>query len=421
MATTSQSRILTLDIVRGVAVMGILAMNIYGFGLPLGAYFNPTVAGGDSGINLATWFADFVLFDGKMRGLFSILFGASALLVIERAMAREKNAAFTHYSRMVWLFAFGMAHYWFIWWGDILAMYAMAGLFLFFWRKNSAKILRNWAIGILSVMILVGIFQSFSLGMILSGKVTMPAEDYADLMEQLAFVKILMGADTTGLAAEIARMKGDYAGIMEYRFIDHPWKMVSMSAGGLPMVIGIMLIGMWLFRNGFLTGGWDSARYKKVALICLGIGSVGSALCGYYQMANEWSFQSMMMTMNINGIFQIVSAVGWAALIILLAKKGMEGGIASRLAAAGRMAFTNYLGTSIVMTTIFYGYGLNQFGNYDRFALNIFVIAMWAAILIWSKPWLERFHYGPLEWLWRSLARLKPQPMLKRAAPAIEA
>jgi len=108
MATTTRARILTLDIVRGVAVMGILAMKIYSFSLPLGAYFNPTVYGGASGIDLATWYADFLLFDGKMRGLFSLLFGASALLVIERAQARERSAAMTHYSRMVWLFAFGM-------------------------------------------------------------------------------------------------------------------------------------------------------------------------------------------------------------------------------------------------------------------------------------------------------------------------
>ena len=413
MATTTPTRILTLDIVRGVAVMGILAMNIYGFALVQGAYFNPTVMGGDSGLNLATWFTDYILFDGKMRGLFSILFGASALLVIERAMVKEKSPAFTHYSRMLWLFAFGMVHYWFIWWGDILALYAMAGLFLFFWRKNSAKILRNWALGMLIVMLALGVFQSMSLGMLMSGQVTMPADEYAELMEQMEFVKVLMGTDTSGVAAEIARMKGDYAGIVDWRFVDHRWKMVMMGAQGLPMTIGIMLIGMWLFRNGFLTGSWESARYKKVALLCLGIGGVGSALCAYYQMINGWSFMSMMMTMNINGAFQIVSAVGWAALIILLAKKGLEGGLATRLAAAGRMAFTNYLGTSIVMTTIFYGYGLNQFAESDRFVLNIFVIAMWAAILLWSKPWLERFHYGPLEWLWRSLARREPQPMLR--------
>ena len=421
MATTSIQRILTLDIVRGVAVMGILAMNIYAFSLPLGAYFNPTVAGGDSGIDLATWFADYVLFDGKMRGLFSLLFGASVLLVIERAQASQKNAAFTHYSRMVWLFAFGMVHYWFIWWGDILAMYAMSGLFLFLWRNNSAKILRNWAIGLLTVMSLFSLVQMGGLAAVMANPSMMPADDYAKMLEDLSVMKVFMGTDTSGVAAEVARMKGDYAGIVDWRLNEHRWKMLMFSAQGLPLSIGIMLLGMWLFRNGFLTGAWEAARYRKVAILCLGIGSLGSGLLGYYMIGADFSFQSLMLAMTANGPFQIVSAVGWAALIILLAKKGMEGALANRLAAAGRMAFTNYLGTSIVMTTIFYGYGLDRFGEYGRFTLNAFVLLMWAAILLWSKPWLERFHYGPLEWLWRSLARFKPQPFLKKPAPALEA
>lgn len=418
MATTSPSRILTLDIVRGVAVMGILAMNIYAFSLPLGAYFNPTVMGGDTGIDLATWFVDFVLFDGKMRGLFSLLFGASALLVIERAMASNRSAALTHYSRMLWLFAFGMAHYWFIWWGDILAMYAMSGLFLFLWRKNSAKVLRNWGIGLITVMTIFGLVQMGGLVAVMANPSMMPADQYADMMKNMAVMKQFMGTDTSTVAAEIARMKGGYEGILDYRFVEHRWKMVGFSAQGLPSSIGIMLIGMWLFRNGFLTGAWERARYARVAAWCLGIGFLGSGAIGAYLIAQGFTFQSMIMTMMINGLFQIVTAVGWAALIIYLAKKAMDGAIAERLSAAGRMAFTNYLGTSIVMTTIFYGYGLNQFGDYGRFEVNIFVLAMWTAILLWSKPWLERFHYGPFEWLWRSLARFKPQPMLKRPQAA---
>ena len=90
--------------------------------------------------------------------------------------------------------------------------------------------------------------------------------------------------------------------------------------------------------------------------------------------------------------------------------------VRSRLAAAGRMAFTNYLATSIVMTTIFYGYGLGLFGSVGRLPLYLFCFGMWAAMLLWSKPWLERYHYGPLEWLWRSLSRWRVQPMKKAAA-----
>ena len=423
MATTSPSRIATLDIVRGVAVMGILAMNIYAFSMPLGAYFNPTAFGGASGVDLATWLVDFALVDGKMRGLFSLLFGASALLVIERAMASNRSPALTHYSRMVWLFAFGMAHYWFIWWGDILALYAMSGLFLFLWRKNSAKILRNWGIGLTVVMTLFGAVQMIGLSSVLADPSSIPAEQYAQIKQNLSVMKEFMGTDTSGVPAEIARMKGSYEGIVDHRFVEQRWKMVGFSLQSLPSSIGIMLIGMWLFRNGFLTGAWERARYAKVAAWCLGIGVLGSAAIGSYVISQGFTLSVLLQTMMINGLLQIVAAVGWAALIIFLAKKGLESGIAERLSAAGRMAFTNYLMTSIVMTTIFYGYGGDLYGTFGRFEVNVFVLGMWAAILLWSKPWLERFHYGPFEWLWRSLARFKPQPMLKRhrEAPAIAA
>lgn len=416
MATTTLNRILTLDIVRGVAVMGILAMNIYAFAMPMGAYFNPNVYGGDSGINLAAWYTDFVLFDGKMRGLFSLLFGASTLLVIERAQASGKNAIFTHYSRMIWLFAFGMAHYWFIWWGDILALYAMCGLLLFLWRNAQAKTLRNWAIGILVVMTGFAAFQMFGLMAVLKDPSLVPPEQLAEIEKNLEVMRVFMGTDISGVPAEIARMKGDYAGIVDHRFIDERWKMVGFSAQGVPGSVAIMLVGMWLFRNGFLLGDWETARYRKVAIWCLGIGCSAAALIGAYLVNNDFGFEAMMLGMTFSGPFQLVAAVGWAALIILLAKRNLAGAIAARIGAAGRMAFSNYLGTSIVMTTLFYGYGGNLFGQFDRFPVNIFVLMMWGLILLWSKPWLERFHYGPLEWIWRSLARLSPQPMLKKQA-----
>ena len=92
------------------------------------------------------------------------------------------------------------------------------------------------------------------------------------------------------------------------------------------------------------------------------------------------------------------------------------GRITERLAAAGRMAFTNYLTTSIVMTTLFYGYGLGWYGTLSRAALYPIVFAMWAAMLLWSPAWLARFRYGPFEWLWRSLARLELQPMRRASA-----
>ena len=114
---------------------------------------------------------------------------------------------------------------------------------------------------------------------------------------------------------------------------------------------------------------------------------------------------------------RLMMTIGYAALLVLLIKHHAASPWIGRVAAAGRAAFSNYLGTSIVMTTIFYGYGLGLFGRVDRAPLYLFVIAAWAVMLLWSKPWLDRFRYGPLEWLWRSLARGAMQPMRKEARP----
>ena len=119
--------------------------------------------------------------------------------------------------------------------------------------------------------------------------------------------------------------------------------------------------------------------------------------------------------------FDTVMATVWAALIILWVKQGGVSALRDRVAAAGRMAFTNYLATSAVMTTIFYGYGLNMFGEVDRAALWLFVLGMSGLMLLWSKHWLDRFHYGPLEWLWRTLSRGKVQPMRRTAASGVAA
>src|SRR4051812_35172054 len=127
----TKTRLIALDLVRGIAVMGILLLNIVSFAMPEAAYMNPRAYGGWHGADLVAYLVNFVLFDGKMRGLFSFLFGASLLLVTERAEASGRNAAAVHYARMGWLLAFGLAHLWLVWAGDILVLYALVGMLAF--------------------------------------------------------------------------------------------------------------------------------------------------------------------------------------------------------------------------------------------------------------------------------------------------
>ena len=140
MPQSAEERHLSIDAVRGFAVLGILLMNVVGMGLPSFAYLDPTYAGGSTGADLWTWAVNNVLTDGKMRGLFTILFGASTVLIAERAEGGKPGPIETHYRRMFWLFIIGMLHAYFLWWGDILVCYSVAGLFIFPFRKLNPRI-----------------------------------------------------------------------------------------------------------------------------------------------------------------------------------------------------------------------------------------------------------------------------------------
>src|SRR5213596_1737288 len=137
--TEPPSRIITLDIIRGIAVMGIFSVNIIAFAMIEAAYLNPAAYGGHTGADLALWATNMVLVDGKMRTLFSMLFGASMLLVIERAQASGRSGWWTHFRRMIVLLGFGLIHYYFIWFGDILTLYAVSGLIAFLFRRLSPR------------------------------------------------------------------------------------------------------------------------------------------------------------------------------------------------------------------------------------------------------------------------------------------
>ncbi|HMP46010.1 MAG TPA: DUF418 domain-containing protein [Sphingopyxis sp.] len=410
----SATRYESLDAIRGVAVMGILAMNIVAFALPFPAYGNPAAGGPPGDLDLATWFFNFVAIDSKMRGMFSMLFGASTLLVIERAMAGGRGAAGAHYSRMFWLAVFGLGHFYLIWFGDILFLYAMSGLLLFLFRKLSVKALLLWSIP----FFLIGIGLPGSLWAMLSMAEagSLPPEMMAGMKEALAEMNADMGPDTPTYAKDIAIYLGSYAGIVGHRTGEMGGDPLFFLVMFLWETMGLMLVGMALFKSRMLTGEWDAARYRKWALWGFLIGVPPLAGLALYQVNAGFSAVSVFgATMALSIPFDTAMTIGWAALIMLLIKTAASDAVRARLAATGRMAFTNYLTTSIVMTTIFYGYGLGLFGSVGRLPLYLFCLGMWAAMLLWSKPWLDRFHYGPLEWLWRSLSRWSLQPMRKAA------
>lgn len=405
-------RLVSLDAIRGVAVMGILAMNIVAFALPFPAYSNPAAGGPPGDLDLATWFFNFVFIDSKMRGMFSLLFGASTLLVIESAAMAGRNAARTHYSRMFWLALFGLAHFYLVWFGDILFLYAICGLLLFLFRKLSVKALLLWSLPFFLVGIGIPASLWATLSMAQAG--SLPAEAAAGMQEALRQINADMGPSTPTYAEETALYLGSYASILGHRTGEMASDPLFFLGMFMWETMGLMLIGMALFKSRMLTGEWALARYRKWAVACFLIAAPPLIALALYQVQSDYSAVSIFgASMALSIPFDMVMTVGWTALIMLLIKSVTSDSVRARLAATGRMAFTNYLVTSIVMTSIFYGYGLGLFGSVGRASLYLFCFGMWAAMLLWSKPWLDRFQYGPLEWLWRSLSRGRAQPMRK--------
>ncbi|MGZ8352426.1 MAG: DUF418 domain-containing protein [Allosphingosinicella sp.] len=412
-ATEAPPRIATLDIVRGVAVMGILAMNIVGFALPFQAYMNPAALGPVGEADFASWLVSFIFVDGKMRGLFSLLFGASMMLVIEQATAKGEAADLIHYRRMFWLLFFGLIHLYLIWFGDILTGYALIGMIAFLFRNLSQRARVGWAAGLLIVQMLI--FAGLAaLATTLQQSAAAPGAAPALVAEWQGLEGMFGTMSPEARAQEFALYRGGYAEILADRVKDQalgPIKGLGLFGWE---TLAYFLLGMAALRSGFLTGGWSPARYLKTALLGFGFGIPAYALLAWLLVRDGFSVPMLFgLSMGAAVPFRLLMVIATASLIILATRKG--GALADRIAAAGRAAFTNYLGTSLIMTTLFYGYGGGLFARLGRAELWLVVLAAWALMLLWSRPWLDRFHYGPLEWLWRSLARGSAQPMRRHA------
>jgi uncharacterized protein len=411
--TEPPPRIATLDIVRGVAVMGILAMNIVAFAMPPAAYLNPLAYGIDSDADLASWAFGFVLIDGKMRGLFSFLFGASMLLVIQKAEAKGESPASMHFRRMLWLLLFGYLHFYFIWYGDILTGYATIGMLAWFFRRKEPKKLIFW--GGFFVVVQFLLFAAMAASFLyVSQAVAAPGADPEMVKQWTAMQEGFAVPSDAQLATDMALFRGGWLDHAAHQLTEKTFEPLFMLFLFGWETLGYMLLGMAALKNGFFTGSWPDARYRRVALIGFGIAIPVYAILAAWLWSDGFTVP-MIVTLSLAGtvLFRPLMVVAFAALIILLTRPG--GALVERIAAAGRAAFTNYLGTSILMTALFYGWGLGWFGTLSRIELWLVVVAMWALILLWSKPWLDRFQYGPFEWLWRSLARWSFQPMRRPA------
>ena len=408
------TRYLELDALRGFAVMGILLMNIVGFSMPEMAYVSPAVYGGTDPPDIIVWALSYIFVDGKMRGLFTIMFGASLMLIIERAQGNHENPARVHFSRMAWLAIFGLAHFFFLWFGDILFLYAAVGCIAYFLSGLTAedlfrRALLIFAIGFVGYSVMFGslLYEQYQAG--LPGASATAIQNVAELLADF-------GSEPADIAEDIALHRSGFVPIFLDKLRNDPFGPLILVTYNLAETLPLMMIGMALYKNGFFTGKWSAAQYRRLGMRLTAIGTVILTAIALGLIHRKFD---MLLMLNAsyawNWPSQLLMTIGYAALLIGLIQKFSAASWIHRVAAVGRAAFTNYLGTSLLMTFIFYGWGLGLYGSVGRAELCLFVVAAWALMLLWSKPWLNHFRYGPLEWLWRSLAR--GQVQLMRNAP----
>lgn len=384
--------------------MGILLLNIVSFALPRAAYSDPTVYGSATGANWWAWAITFVLADGKMRGLFTMLFGASTILIADRALAQGQSPARRHYARMVSLFAIGMMHAYLIWSGDILVLYALCGAIVFLVSRWEPSRLVAIAALLLATQLASGALDHAA-ARAFETQATAAAAPPA-LRAQWRQYRHSLNQLRRDAAQEVRTFRGGWAEILPARIATTAETQRTGIPQNMPDTIALMLLGMALYRSGFFSGAWSPRAYRTTML-------VGYGVClPLYVPLVWWVAQSRFdpITLLLSDRLHLMLlrpglALAHAALVITLVGRFPNAWLSRRLAAVGRVAFSNYLGASLVGTYLFYGYGLGWFGYLPRWQLYPVVLALWALMLLWSPWWLRRFAFGPFEWLWRSMSR----------------
>lgn len=425
-------RISSVDTLRGFALLGILAMNITAYALFHGFDFRPIALGDIGKWNLLLWAARFVLFEGKMRALFSMLFGAGVVLLTSRLEKRGEGsrAAEIFQRRNLWLLAIGVLHGYFLWFGDILYTYALTGiLFLYPCRKLSPRKLIAAGLAVLAIgFINLGMRYEKRKGLEqravaaqaeeTAGK-QLTAQQKEDLM---AWNKVWnrWHPDRAALDKDAAEMRSGYWTVTK-RNMDTTMEIESIDYYRLGFCdsLGMMLIGMGLLRCGFLSGQLSWRVYAGTAAIGYGIGLPLGALSTWEVWSHGFAVISMVKWELLPyDLERLATAIGHASLVLLIVKAGALQWITRPLAAVGQTALSNYLGTSVICTLIFNGYGLGLYGKLQLSPLLCIVAGIWVVNLVASAIWLKHFQFGPVEWLWRSLTYWKAQPLRRASAEA---
>lgn len=369
-------RNVTLDFVRGVAILGILLLNISAFGLPKAAYLNPAWSGSASLSDAWTWALLDLLAQVKFLTLFALLFGAGLQLLLPRGKRWIQ-------SRLTLLALLGFIHGLFFWDGDILLAYALVGLVS--WRMvreaHHVKSLFNTGV----VLYLTGIAVLVLLGLISGTAANRSwAPDAANLQYE-QYWKLHGGMEAVSNRAD---MLSD--------------NLLALGAQYGWQLAGMMLMGAALMRSGWLKGQFSLRHYRRTGALLVAVGMAVNLPAIFAQWYLAWDYRWCAFLLQApRELSAPLQAIGYAALAWGYWPQLCRFRLVGAIACVGRMALTNYLLQTLICTTLFYHLGL--FMRFDRLQLLAFVPPIWAVNLLVSSLWLRRFRQGPVEWLWRQL------------------
>ena len=384
-------RIQSIDILRGVAVLGILIMNIQSFSMIMATYTNPMAYGNMEGINKWIWIISHIIANEKFMTLFSMLFGAGVVLLYERKSGQGKHSGRVHYFRNFWLLIFGLLHAFLLWHGDILVAYSLCGFFVFLFREKHPKTLLIWAGGFFIVPVILNLFTGWSL------------QFWSEEQINQTMLSWKPGAEV--IQKEIAGMQGTIWEQFQTRLPETSMMLTFLFFWLIFWrVTACMLIGMALYKSGVLLAKKSKVYYQRMVLIGALLGLPLIILGVVLNFRFEWKMEfSMFIGNQFNYFASLALSMSYLGLIMLLSKSTNFNKLKSVFSAVGKMAFTNYILMSVLGGLIFYGHGLGLYGQVDRIFQVLLMFAIWGIILIISPFWLKRFYYGPLEWLWRVL------------------
>lgn len=407
-------RIESLDVLRGFALLGILLLNILGFGLHSAGYFNPLVGVGDNPtLNLAVWGGVNVFFEGAMRSLFSMLFGAGVVMFTTGLGSRsgQVKGAALHYKRNFWLLVFGVFDaYVLLWTGDILIVYAIAGALLYPLRNLAPRTLITLAAVLLVLTSSFYTVSGIGLSMAREAAETVAAAPEAEHSEEVRIMaeiweEFAADYDPEDHAEELVKRRGGYLEVAAFsaRTMNENLMFV-VPIYMLWDALLMMLLGMAFYRLGILNGELSRQFYLRLAIAGFAVG----VLANGYEMvrAIQSDFDLIVVFSYMQGTYHVGRlgmSLGWLGLVMLVCQSGAYAAMRGRLAAVGRTALSNYLLHSLICLYIFTGAGLGLVGELERWVLYPIVLVIWIAQLLVSPWWLERFAFGPAEWLWRSL------------------